>query len=136
MRQADELLNIRLLQPATLLPGEDESSADEAVWLDAKTATEEFSARLNRITQLTGFSDPVYAEAVVTVHEYDVVLDMMLINQTDATLQNLTLELSTVGDLKLCERPATLSLAPHSTQTLKANIKVSSTETGIIFGSI
>merc|ERR1719181_2386494 len=100
MRQADELLNIRMLASTSLLPGEDESSADEAVWLDAKTATEEFSARLNRITQLTGFSDPVYAEAVVTVHEYDIILDVMVINQTDTTLCNLSLELSTVGDLK------------------------------------
>ena len=105
-------------------------------WLSAKSATEEFSARLNRITQLTGFSDPVYAEAVVTVHDYDVVLDLMLINQTDTTLQNLTLELSTVGDLKLCERPGVISLAPHASHTIKANIKVSSTETGVIFGNI
>lgn len=37
----------------------------------------EFTDRLNRITQLTGFSDPVYAEACVTVHEYDVALDIL-----------------------------------------------------------
>ena len=26
--------------------------------------------------QLTGFSDPVYAEAYITVHQYDVVMDV------------------------------------------------------------
>lgn len=30
--------------------------------------------RLNRIIQLTGFSDPVYAEAYVDVHQYDILL--------------------------------------------------------------
>merc|ERR1712086_990454 len=127
-------LSIRLLAQPGAMPDE-EVGEDDSAWLSAKSATEEFSARLNRITQLTGFSDPVYAEAVVTVHDYDVVLDLMLINQTDTTLQNLTLELSTVGDLKLCERPGVISLAPHASHTIKANIKVSSTETGIIFGN-
>jgi len=136
IRQADELMSIRLLAQPGSMPDDTGAADDDAMWQTAKGATEEFSARLNRITQLTGFSDPVYAEAVVTVHEYDVVLDLMLINQTDATLQNLTLELSTVGDLKLCERPGVISLAPHSSHTIKANIKVSSTETGIIFGNI
>merc|ERR1719386_22175 len=47
------------------------------------------------MVQLTGFSDPVYAEAYVTTHQYDIVLDVTV-----------------------------------------ANIKVSSTETGVIFGNI
>jgi coatomer subunit beta len=134
-REPDDLINIRLLTPATSLPG-DEDTSDAAAWLKAKAGSEEFSSRLQRITQLTGFSDPVYAEAVVTVHEYDIILDVMVINQTDETLQNLSLELSTVGDLRLCERPQATNLSAHSTHHVKANIKVSSTETGIIFGSI
>jgi len=136
MRQADELLDIRFLAQPNSIAGDSEDTANSELWLNAKCATEEFSARLNRITQLTGFSDPVYAEAVVTVHEYDVVLDMLIINQTESTLENLTLELSTVGDLKLCERPQSLTIPPHGSHTIKANIKVSSTETGIIFGSV
>jgi coatomer subunit beta len=32
--------------------------------------------KLNRVLQLTGFSDPVYAEAYVTVHQYDIVMDV------------------------------------------------------------
>ena len=51
--------------------------------------------------QLTGFSDPVYAEAYVTVHQYDIVLDVMVINRTQSTMQNLCLELATMGDLKV-----------------------------------
>lgn len=40
------------------------------------------SSRLNKVTQLTGFSDPVYAEAYVHVNQYDIVLDVLIVNQT------------------------------------------------------
>lgn len=51
-------------------------------------------------------------------------------------MQNCTLELATVGDLKLVERPQPVVLAPHDFCNIKANVKVSSTENGIIFGNI
>lgn len=85
-------------------------------------ASEERS--LNRIIQLTGFSDPVFAEAYVTVHQYDIVLDVTVANRTDETLQNLCLELATMGDLKLVERPQNYALAPGATKSIRANIKV------------
>ncbi|CAE6382863.1 unnamed protein product [Rhizoctonia solani] len=40
------------------------------------------------------------------------------------------------GDVKLVERPTTHTLGPHSFHSVKATIKVSSTETGVIFGNI
>jgi coatomer subunit beta len=89
-----------------------------------------------KVTQLTGFSDPVYAEAYVHVNQYDIVLDVLIVNQTGDTLQNLTLELATLGDLKLVEKPQSLTLAPRDFTNIKANIKVASTENGIIFGNI
>ena len=52
---------------------------------------------LLRVTQLTGFSDPVYAETYVNVNQYDIVLDVLVVNQTGDTLQNLTVELATLG---------------------------------------
>ncbi len=118
--------------------------------------------KLNKVTQLTGFCDPVYAEAYVHVNQYDIVLDVLIVNQTGKncsliefviagflislfhskyfflgdTLQNCTLELATLGDLKLVERPHAVVLAPHDFCNIKANVKVSSTENGIIFGNI
>ncbi|RVW83749.1 Coatomer subunit beta-1 [Vitis vinifera] len=115
---------------------------EDEVQDDLKRATGGFTKngddvnKLNRILQLTGFSDPVYAEAYVTVHHYDIVLDVTIINRTKLTLQNLCLELATMGDLKLVEHPQNYSLAPRSSKQIKANIKVSSTETGVIFGNI
>ena len=61
---------------------------------------------------------------------------MLLVNQTSDTLQNLVLDFATLGDLKLVERPTVHTLAPHGFLSIKATIKVSSTETGVIFGNI
>lgn len=38
--------------------------------------------------------------------------------------------------MKLCERPRNYNLGPFDSKRIRANIKVSSTETGIIFGNI
>merc|ERR1712010_203452 len=100
------------------------------------TANDTFGLRLSHVYQLSGFSDPVYAEASVTVHDYDIVLDMLIINRTPNTLTNLTLELATMGDLKLVERPQSHTIGPLDERHMRANIKVSSTETGHIFGTI
>ncbi|XP_052769585.1 coatomer subunit beta-like [Mya arenaria] len=94
------------------------------------------STKLNKVTQLTGFSDPVYAKAYVNVNQFDIVLDVLVVNQTSDTLQNLTVELATLGNLKLVEKPMPLMMAPHDFCNIKANVKVASTENGIIFGNI
>lgn len=116
-----------------------ESSLNQALAGTKNTTLSDVASpnnKLNKVTQLTGFSDPVYAEAYVHVNQYDIVLDVLIVNQTSDTLQNCTLELATVGDLKLVERPHPVVLAPHDFCNIKANVKVSSTENGIIFGNI
>ena len=60
---------------------EDAVSSDLARATGLAEAAEESSKRLNRVLQLTGFSDPVYAEAYVTVHQYDIVLDVTVLNR-------------------------------------------------------
>lgn len=49
---------------------------------------------------------------------------------------NLLFFFSLLGDLKLVEKPSPLTLAPHDFANIKANVKVASTENGIIFGNI
>ncbi|XWS72821.1 hypothetical protein CRYUN_Cryun02cG0073300 [Craigia yunnanensis] len=137
--QPDDLIDFYHLKSRK---GMSQLELEDEVQDDLKRATGQFvkdadeANKLNRILQLTGFSDPVYAEAYVTVHHYDIVLDVTVINRTKETLQNLCLELATMGDLKLVERPQNYTLAPESSKQIKANIKVSSTETGVIFGNI
>ena len=122
----------------------------------AGVVRDDFVGKLSRITQLTGeswfssaqeypnrgtgFSDPVYVEAVVTVSQFDILLglyeatevqspadilvDLLIINQTTTTLQNLTVEFATLGDLKLVERPAPYTLGPHAFHHISATVKV------------
>lgn len=61
-----------------------ESSLNQALAGTKSTAISDIvsSSKLNKITQLTGFSDPVYAEAYVTVNQFDVVIDVLIVNQT------------------------------------------------------
>ncbi|KAI8869331.1 Coatomer, beta subunit [Ramicandelaber brevisporus] len=92
--------------------------------------------RLDSVVQLTGYSDPVYCEAYLTIRNMDIALDFLVVNQTSDTLRNLSLELATLGDLKVVERPGTYNLGPQGFLSCKATVKVSSTETGLIFGNI
>jgi len=137
--QPDELVDfhhLRARRGLTQLEIEDQVATDLQRATGTADADSADANRLNRVLQLTGFSDPVYAEAYVTVHQYDIVLDVSVQNRTTATLQNLNLELATMGDLKLVERPQNHTLGPGASKTIRANIKVSSTETGAIFGNI
>ncbi|KAM0751934.1 Coatomer, beta subunit [Meredithblackwellia eburnea MCA 4105] len=135
--QADDLISFRQLSKKTAGGDADEYELDLTKATGAvEAAKDDFISKLNRVVQLTGFSDPVYAEAYVNVHQFDIFLDVLIVNQTSETLQNLTVEFATLGDLKLVERPVAYTLGPHSFQSIKATIKVSSTETGVIFGNI
>lgn len=102
----------------------------------ASVKVEELSSRLNKILQLTGFSDPIYAEAYVKVHQFDVTLDVLLVNQTTTTLRNLSVEFATLGDLKVVDKPATANIGPHGFHKISVTVKVTSADTGVIFGNI
>merc|ERR1719487_971966 len=95
-----------------------------------------FIERFQKVTQMTGLADPVYVEAFLQVHSFDVVLELLIVNRTADTLQNVLVELSTQGDLKLVDRPVGVTLAPGQQMMVHASIKVGSTETGIIFGYV
>ncbi|KAK9282276.1 hypothetical protein L1049_005190 [Liquidambar formosana] len=77
--QPDDLIDFYHLKSRK---GMSQLELEDEVQDDLKRATGEFmkdgddANKLNRILQLTGFSDPVYAEAYVTVHHYDIVLDV------------------------------------------------------------
>jgi coatomer subunit beta len=136
--QADDLIHFRQLRSMAVQGGDVDldDGSDLARATGYNDAGSVLSTELSHVYQLSGFADPVYAEAFVTVHEYDIVLEILLINRTPNTLANLTVELSTMGDLKIVERPQSHTLGPLDQLTIRASIKVSSTETGHIFGTI
>ncbi|ODQ56039.1 Coatomer, beta subunit [Saitoella complicata NRRL Y-17804] len=134
--QADDLINIRHLARKNHVEPVNELEQDLSKATGAESKLEDVSSKLGRVVQLTGFSDPIYAEAYVKVHQFDIVLDILLVNQTSETLQNLSVEFATLGDLKIVERPTTQNIGPHSFYSVQATVKVSSTDTGVIFGNI
>ena len=134
--QVDDVVAIRQLTKKNSTDGVDEVELDLEKATGGDSAVEDLSSKLSRVVQLTGFSDPVYAEAYVKVHQFDIVLDVLLVNQTVDTLQNLSVEFATLGDLKVVERPTTQNLAPHDFQNVQCVIKVASTDTGVIFGNV
>lgn len=138
--QVDDVVSIRQLKPknAGLEDGMEAAEADleKATGGDPATADAGLTSKLSRVVQLTGFSDPVYAEAYVQVNQFDIILDVLLVNQTRETLQNLSVEFATLGDLKVVERPTTQNLGALDFLNVQATIKVSSTDTGVIFGNV
>ncbi|XP_075254366.1 coatomer subunit beta-like [Convolutriloba macropyga] len=138
--ETDDAINFgQLLNRADMSNKENifEASLLQAVGSSGKKDKVDFSStKLNKVTQLTGFSDPIYAEAYVNVNQFDIVLDILVVNQTSDTLQNLIVEVATLGDLKLVEKPTAVNIAPLDFCNIKASVKVTSTENGIIFGNI
>lgn len=134
--QVDDVVSIRQLVKKNAVDGAEEISQDLEKATGGDVDTVDLSSKLSRVVQLTGFSDSVYAEAYVKVHQFDIVLDVLLVNQTTDTLQNLSVEFATLGDLKVVEKPTTQNLGPHDFLNVQATIKVSSTDTGVIFGNV
>ncbi|KAG8712741.1 coatomer subunit beta [Ceratobasidium sp. 423] len=134
--QADDLITFRQFTRKATNEGLDDYELEVSRATGAAEVGGSVISNLSRVVQLTGFSDPVYAEAYVKIQGFDILLDVLIVNQTTDTLQNLVIEFATLGDVKLVERPTTHTLGPHSFHSVKATIKVSSTETGVIFGNI
>jgi coatomer subunit beta len=102
------------------------------------------ASKAGNIHALTGSTDPVYVEATVrcrrpaaaaaawglttttqvTVADFDIVVDFLVINRTDTTLTNVEIELCVVGDLKLGERHPPFTMGPRDYKALQTSIKV------------
>ena len=68
------------------------------------------------------------------MHHYDILLKIVLINRTQKTIQNINCELLTQGNLKVVEKPVSLTLRAGASQVVKSSLKVSSTDNGAIYG--
>lgn len=138
-KQPDDLIVIRQLKGKTSF--NDIDLADEEVnevLLQGQrdNENEEFTSKLKKIVQLTGYSDPIYAEAIVDIHKYDINFEIFLINRTNKTLQNITIEFSTQGDLRIVDKPPQVTLAANQSTSIKTGLKLVSSEAGLIFASI
>jgi len=135
-KDVDNVIAIRQLMAEKELYDVDQDSADVKKAVGSDSSTLDINSKLSRVYQLTGFADSVYAEAYLTVLDYDILLDILVVNQTSESLQNLTVELNTSGDLKISDRIQEHTIGPNASKTINVSIKVSSTESGVIFGNI
>ncbi|ODV62747.1 coatomer subunit beta [Ascoidea rubescens DSM 1968] len=138
VQQVDDTINFRQFKSKHIVKsGElEEIESIGALKISGSGKKEKLSSRLNKIIQLTGFSDPVYAEALVTVNQFDVVLDVLVVNQTTETLRNLSVEFATLGDLQVIDKATSSNVGPHGFHKVRTSIKVTSADTGVIFGNI
>ncbi len=160
-----------------------ECGSDLYLYSCQATGIDDKASKCGHVVPLSGYSDPIYVEALVTVHYYDIVshmsygavssfllhacsnqqqsryltttvctyvlllffaallfisqiLEITVINRTPNTLTNLTVELATIGDLRVVERPQAYTIGPLDEHKIRTDVKVSSTETGYIFGTI
>ena len=135
LAECDDLIVIRQLM----------SGADNDIVLDSddiynitgsKSLNTDITTQLNRIYALTGYNDMIYAETQLTVNDYDIILNITIQNQTTQLINNMNLELHTSGDLKLIDRLSSYNVAPLQKLQLQVTIKMTSTESGMIFGNI
>jgi coatomer subunit beta len=95
--QPDEGIVFRQLKGRT---GASDFDLTEELSTDTSDLSTDFMGDIRKevdakIYQLTGYSDPIYAEAFVEVHHYDILLKILLVNRTNKTLPNVNLELLT-----------------------------------------
>ena len=79
-KAADDVIDVSPVPrlPHDVLPNMRQDSEDVNRATGAGEVTEDFLSNLSRISQLTGFSDPIYAEAYVKVHGFDILLGRVL----------------------------------------------------------
>ncbi|KAF7458470.1 beta-COP [Cryptosporidium felis] len=90
-----------------------------------------------RIYPITGLSDPVFIEAILQVQHQDVLLEMIVTNQSSRAIQNVQVELYPYGNLLVLEKPQSIShLEPGESMHVYSTAQVKSIETGILFGFV
>ena len=88
------------------------------------------------VGSFVGFSDPIYAEAYVSFSELDIMLDILIVNQTPEMIQSICLEFISDyggsgpttpqqnGSHRLLLRPSQPSLPAFGFTNVKTSIKV------------
>ncbi|CCW66384.1 unnamed protein product [Phytomonas sp. Hart1] len=99
-------------------------------------SSKSFLRQIEETIPLSGFCDPIYCEASVEVHQLDIMVNWLLVNRCDQVLSNVTIELTSLGGMRLVERPQSFVLAPYGTLQTRTALKVGAAESGILYGNI
>ncbi|KAF1743904.1 hypothetical protein MXB_2401 [Myxobolus squamalis] len=90
----------------------------------------------NKVIPLTGLSDPIYAEAFIKISNFDVAFDVLVVNQTNDFVENVTLELRTQGEYKILSKSPPIVLSSLKFANIQACMRVTSSDCNVIFGTI
>ena len=72
----------------------------------------ELISKLKTLVQLTGYFDPIYAETFVTVKNYDVFFEILLVNIGTVNLLNVQMEFTSKAEISVLEKAETCNLKP------------------------
>lgn len=136
-KSPDDTIIFRQLKPKTNsyeLDFEDEELTQNVA--ATTNSSTELISRLRTLVQLTGYFDPIYAETFVTVRNYDVFFDILLINNSSINLLNVQVEFFSNSEILVLEKAAVVNLKPGQSTTGRCHIKFAKSEFGSIFGSI
>ncbi len=126
-KQPDDLIVIRGLKGRANVT--DIDLADEEINeapLKRVGDEKDFVQKLSQLVQLTGYSDPIYAEAFVNIHKFDISFDVLLVNRSPKALLNIYVEFFTQGDHKVLEKAHPVTLQPAQSAKVATSIKFSS----------
>lgn len=102
----------------------------------ARDRTWAYLHQIEQVAPYSGYEDEIYVEGSVSVNRFNVTVSWLLVNQTDETFRNVTIELASLGGMRLLERPQTYTLEARAAIKVHTSLKSSATETGVVFGSL
>ncbi|EJW05079.1 hypothetical protein EDEG_00860 [Edhazardia aedis USNM 41457] len=86
--------------------------------------------------QLTSQSDPIYAEAKIKISKYEIIIDLLLINQTKSTLQNINIELITSSNISIDQNLSLSVLQPGIVKNKTIKAKINECSDSFVCGTI
>ncbi|TBU14460.1 subunit beta of coatomer complex [Ordospora colligata] len=97
---------------------------------------EAWNGGVGNVVQLSGLSDPVYVEGLVGYTRYEVVVEMMLINQTSSYLQNILIDFVSSRNLVASFVSSPFSLSSRSVAVKRYVFKIQDASNGFLSGSM
>ncbi|CAL6066551.1 Coatomer_beta subunit [Hexamita inflata] len=91
---------------------------------------------IHNIFQLSADADLIYAEALVVTNKTQIILNVLFVNRTNVTIEELELELFTSSSLKSSSQVKKLAIEPNGQLIQQYELSISSCSSAVIFGNL
>jgi len=135
-REDNEMQNFTARPSFSLVREAEAPRKDSGVKRFAEKKTSVPLSNLKNVFQLTSLADPLYCECQITCHRTEIVLDMLLINQTETHLEDVEVDLVSSQNIRVVSAPFLERIRPHSAQTVSAVLVMEEADSGFIGGVI